>query len=198
MKSCLQHNEVVSHESRFFKESLSMGTSVCSIASIFAQNTGLEIPTPIHQIDDALPSSKRERRNRATSEIFPKREPDENLNEPLEEDLAFSSEKNSKKSPELNYHSKKISKNISRAKNELRRHYTRQTWKRQEDKFAIEQVKLYGLNWGLISHNMEGKRSGKQIRDRYLNKLHPSINNSKWTEVEDQQLLYLFKLHGRK
>eukprot|EP00331_Platyophrya_macrostoma_P010753 CAMPEP_0176425702 /NCGR_PEP_ID=MMETSP0127-20121128/11530_1 /TAXON_ID=938130 /ORGANISM="Platyophrya macrostoma, Strain WH" /LENGTH=263 /DNA_ID=CAMNT_0017806881 /DNA_START=120 /DNA_END=911 /DNA_ORIENTATION=+ len=41
-------------------------------------------------------------------------------------------------------------------------------------------------------------RNGKQIRDRYLNKLNPMIRNSKWTAEEDKKLLHLYEMHGRK
>ena len=36
---------------------------------------------------------------------------------------------------------------------------------------------------------MNGKWSGKSIRDRYLNKLDPSINKGKWTEEENMLII---------
>jgi len=44
---------------------------------------------------------------------------------------------------------------------------------------------------------MEG-RSGKQIRDRYLNKLRPDIKIDESNKEEDQQLINFFHEHGRK
>lgn len=101
-------------------------------------------------------------------------------------------------SSELNQLSKKIMKKKSGEDNGMRHIRSRKTWSLQEDQYLIEQVKIHGLNWALISHNMGRSRTGKQIRDRYLNKLHPSIVNSKWTDYEDQQLLLLFRSHGRR
>ena len=41
-------------------------------------------------------------------------------------------------------------------------------------------------------------RSGKQVRDRYLNKLNPSINKGKWSQEEDEMILRLFYEKGSK
>ena len=44
---------------------------------------------------------------------------------------------------------------------------------------------------------MEG-RTGKQIRDRYLNKLKPNIKRGDWTDDEDRTLLALYYQIGHK
>lgn len=36
----------------------------------------------------------------------------------------------------------------------------------------------------MIAQNIEGK-TGKQVRERYINKLDPSIKKTQWTEEED-------------
>ena len=75
---------------------------------------------------------------------------------------------------------------------------SRRSWSESEDKKIIEMVEKHGLNWSLLSRLVGGSRTGKQIRDRYLNKLNPGIKNNKWTSEEDALLLRLYKIHGRK
>ena len=41
-------------------------------------------------------------------------------------------------------------------------------------------------------------RTGKQIRDRYLNNLNPDIDDKEWTPEEDNMLLYLYYTWGKK
>lgn len=41
-------------------------------------------------------------------------------------------------------------------------------------------IKKYGKNWKLISE-MLGSKNGKQIRQRYINKLDPKIKKEDWT-----------------
>lgn len=41
-------------------------------------------------------------------------------------------------------------------------------------------IKKYGKNWKLISE-MLGTKNGKQIRQRYINKLDPKIKKEDWT-----------------
>ena len=45
---------------------------------------------------------------------------------------------------------------------------------------------------------MGWSRTGKQIRDRYLNQLCPNINRKRWTLDEDDLLLQLYKIQGNK
>ena len=148
------------------------------------------------QIRNNISTLKREQKKKTRLNEAQPKGADEKISE-SSQDSFYGSEKKSEGSIELNHLSKKISKNTTE-KNDKKSPRTRRTWDKQEDDFLLSQVRLHGPNWSLISHNMKGKRTGKQIRDRYLNKLHPSINNSRWTEGEDQQLLYLFKIHGRK
>lgn len=61
----------------------------------------------------------------------------------------------------------------------------------------MELVTVHGQSWALIA-SMMGGRTGKQIRDRYLNNLRPDIKNVEWTKKEDQQLIALFRQIGRK
>lgn len=36
---------------------------------------------------------------------------------------------------------------------------------------------------------MLGSKNGKQIRERFINKLDPKINKDDWTEEEDKMIL---------
>ena len=71
----------------------------------------------------------------------------------------------------------------------------RSGWSFKEDELVLELVKKYGTKWSAISANMEG-RTGKQIRDRYLHVLSASMKKIKWTEAEDQFILYMYKQIG--
>ena len=42
-------------------------------------------------------------------------------------------------------------------------------------------VSLEGKNWTKLARHFPG-RTGKQIRERYLNKLDPNLNFVAWTE----------------
>lgn len=129
--------------------------------------------------------------NRRVAEPTPKRRaPRDSSVEYLPE----KSEKRTKNAPEgLATPSKKIAKRVLSGPVQMRR-----TWTKQEDEQLLSLIKVYGQNWSMISQSMGGSRNGKQIRDRYLNKLNPSIKNTKWTPEEDQKLLKLYSIHGRK
>jgi len=85
----------------------------------------------------------------------------------------------------------------SRFKEEARNKGKRQPWQAYEDEQVIDLVNKHGQSWALISSMMEG-RTGKQIRDRYLNKLRPDIKNDEWNNEEDQLLISLYHELGRK
>lgn len=73
----------------------------------------------------------------------------------------------------------------------------RNPWQPEEDDQVIDLVAKYGQSWALIASLMKD-RSGKQIRDRYLNKLKPDINKSEWATSEDELLMKLCKQIGHK
>ncbi|CAK74871.1 unnamed protein product (macronuclear) [Paramecium tetraurelia] len=70
-------------------------------------------------------------------------------------------------------------------------------WEFEDDQKIIQLVKQYDKNWAEIAKHLPGK-SGKQIRERYLNKLDPSINTASWTKEEDDIILKVYKQHGPK
>ncbi|CAD8049394.1 unnamed protein product [Paramecium sonneborni] len=70
-------------------------------------------------------------------------------------------------------------------------------WTYDDDQKIIQLVQKYNKNWAEIAKNFPEK-SGKQIRERYLNKLDPNINWQAWTKDEDEIILTVFKQHGPK
>jgi hypothetical protein len=70
-------------------------------------------------------------------------------------------------------------------------------WTNREDKKVIKLVKQYGRDWGLISKLMI-IRTGKQIRDRYLNSLDPCLNKAKFTPEEDEIIVKYYLKFGSK
>jgi myb proto-oncogene protein len=49
-----------------------------------------------------------------------------------------------------------------------------------------------GKKWVEIAKHFPG-RTGKQIRERYLNKLDPELKFENWTKQEDEIILSIFK-----
>ena len=63
-------------------------------------------------------------------------------------------------------------------------------WTKDEDLKLISLFDIHGKNWKNISKEMIN-RSGKQIRDRFLNSLNPEFNKK-----EDNHLIFLYKKYG--
>jgi hypothetical protein len=70
-------------------------------------------------------------------------------------------------------------------------------WTIEEDKLVLDLIGKMGENWALISSKMSN-RTGKQVRDRYLNHLRPNINREQWSEDEDKKILDLMRKLGHK
>lgn len=73
----------------------------------------------------------------------------------------------------------------------------RNPWQPHEDAKVLELVAKYGQSWAVVASMMEG-RTGKQIRDRFLNKLKSNIRRGDWTPEEDKLLLTLYYQLGHK
>jgi len=73
----------------------------------------------------------------------------------------------------------------------------RNPWTSQEDAKVTELMKKYGKSWAMISSQLEG-RTGKQVRDRFLNKLRPNIKCGDWSAKEDELLVQLLREVGNK
>jgi len=58
-------------------------------------------------------------------------------------------------------------------------------------------MKKYGQSWAMISSALPG-RTGKQVRDRFLNKLRPNIRCGDWSTEEDECIVTLCKEIGNR
>ena len=54
-------------------------------------------------------------------------------------------------------------------------------WSAEEDETIRKLIRKYGKNWKLLSELL-GTKNGKQIRERFINKLDPAIRKEDWTE----------------
>lgn len=70
-------------------------------------------------------------------------------------------------------------------------------WRPDEDTQLIELHEKYGQKWAKIASMMEN-RTGKQVRDRYLNMLRPDINHEDWTPEEEELFTTLIEQYGNK
>jgi hypothetical protein len=68
-------------------------------------------------------------------------------------------------------------------------------WTETEDKLVLNLVNKFGRNWSLLSRYMP-RRTGKQIRERFINILDPAINRDKFTFDEDRYILELYSIYG--
>jgi hypothetical protein len=98
--------------------------------------------------------------------------------------------------------SKKISKaapitKSSQKSSHKRSKRARNPWTPKEDAQLMELMKKYGQSWAMISSVLVG-RTGKQVRDRYLNKLRPNIKCGDWSSEEDERLVALCKEIGNR
>lgn len=76
--------------------------------------------------------------------------------------------------------------------------HNRNPWQSQEDEILKDLVQKHGTKWSKISQLMGGTRTGKQIRDRWVNKLDTSINEAVWTPEEDDILLRHWQNFGNR
>ena len=71
------------------------------------------------------------------------------------------------------------------------------SWTKEEDEKIFEMVEIHGKAWSKISKILV-TRNGKQIRDRFINILDPSIKKGKFSIEEDLKLLNLYRTFGTK
>lgn len=69
------------------------------------------------------------------------------------------------------------------------------SWTKDEDNRILELVDKFGRAWSKIS-KLIGSRNGKQVRDRYINILDPTVRKEKFTLEEDVLVLRLHKQFG--
>jgi len=94
-------------------------------------------------------------------------------------------------------HSSNLNEHNSISKSGVKTKIRRKAWQDQEDEQLLELVEKYGKKWSKIASIMKG-RTGKQIRDRYLNNLNPEIVDKDWTSEEDNLILFLYYNWGKK
>lgn len=70
-------------------------------------------------------------------------------------------------------------------------------WGEEEDQLVLDLVAKFGKNWSLISKYIPS-RTGKQIRDRYLNTLDSNINRERFSPEEDKKIVDLYLQYGTK
>jgi len=70
-------------------------------------------------------------------------------------------------------------------------------WGKEEDTKLISLYEKYGRNWAAISKEMP-QRTGKQIRDRFLNSLDTRYKRGKFSEEEDKIILKYHKIYGNQ
>ncbi|CAK94245.1 unnamed protein product (macronuclear) [Paramecium tetraurelia] len=73
----------------------------------------------------------------------------------------------------------------------------RRQWTQEEDDKLKNLVKEYGYHWSKISKLLPN-RSGKQIREHYLNQLHPGLNSEPWSKEEDEKIIEIYNDVGGK
>ena len=73
---------------------------------------------------------------------------------------------------------------------------TKGHFSKEEDLKLISLYKIYGKKWNLIAKAMKN-RTGKQVRDRFLNSLAPGVNKNRFTIEEDMKILKYYKIYGR-
>ena len=73
----------------------------------------------------------------------------------------------------------------------------RKIWSTEEDETIKKLIKKVGKNWKALSE-MLGTKTGKQIRERFINKLDPKITKQQWSDEEDRKIIELYTQIGRK
>jgi len=71
------------------------------------------------------------------------------------------------------------------------------TWKKEEDSKLLSLYEKYGKNWAAISKEMP-QRTGKQIRDRFINRLDTRYKRGKFSKEEDEMILKYHKIYGNQ
>ena len=68
-------------------------------------------------------------------------------------------------------------------------------WTDEEDKELLRLYNYYGKNWSCISKSMP-QRTGKQIRDRFLNALDNKLKKEKFSFEENKKIIKWYKIFG--
>jgi len=71
-------------------------------------------------------------------------------------------------------------------------------WSEEEEKKLKDLYDIHGGKWALISKQLGGSRSGKQIRHHYMNTSNPYNRKSIFSKEEDTKIIELYKSNGPK
>jgi hypothetical protein len=71
-------------------------------------------------------------------------------------------------------------------------------WEKEEDERVLIGVKTFGKKWHLIAKHYFWNRNAKQVRDRYINYLDPSVRKGKFSEDEDRRIYQLHSKYGNQ
>ncbi|CAD8081621.1 unnamed protein product [Paramecium sonneborni] len=72
---------------------------------------------------------------------------------------------------------------------------TKRKWSIEEDKILLKCYEQYGRQWIKIAEKLPG-RTSKQVRDRYVNQINPTLNHDQWDEKEDETIIKEFEING--
>ncbi|CAD8120518.1 unnamed protein product [Paramecium sonneborni] len=72
-----------------------------------------------------------------------------------------------------------------------------QKWTPEEDEQVKRLTKEYKFDWKVIARFLSN-RTGRQIRERYINHLDPNISTKPWSQQEDLKIWTLYKKIGSR
>lgn len=106
--------------------------------------------------------------------------------EPVQNDSKFSTHLSTKRKPFKTHRHRKSKSLLNKGR-----------WSPEEDEQLKALYKVYGRQWTKIADSM-GDRTGKQVRDRFLNNFDNNVKKTKFTKVEDELILKLHAKHGNQ
>jgi len=68
-------------------------------------------------------------------------------------------------------------------------------WSQEEDQLLLRLINEYGRNWSKITKHFNS-RTGKQVRDRYVNILDPNVAKNKFDAKEDEIIVEMHRKFG--
>ena len=80
----------------------------------------------------------------------------------------------------------------------IKSNYDKGLWIKEEDIRLVKLVEKYGKHWNMLSRFFIKNRTGKQIRDRYVNYLDPMLNRKPFSITEDSMIIDMYLKYGRK
>jgi hypothetical protein len=72
------------------------------------------------------------------------------------------------------------------------------SWSEVEDRLILQGLRLFNKQWSQIAKYYFTNRTAKQIRDRYINYLDPSIKKGQFTPAEDLIIAKFYQIYGSR